>query len=341
MNNTELGYNPDEGTEAMPQTRVIKFKDSEVEIPTAPLCTIEQIHAAQQIVNEKYPALAELLPEGHPWREDKAMHGVHTQEKGLILGELDFDQDDPNARLIMFIGEVHDLGRVIDGLKKLKESERAEHPVPKGFENMVHHGEYSVEILKDWKVLEGFSPETQEIINFAVLNHSKKEDTPLPENATAKERIEYVYNTIFRDLDKLTGLVDKAEKYLTDPATREKQFNVVIGILRSVNKEFLGETGQVTPEGLALFLDGKLNDVHEFYTYETYMLNTLGFIFNINLPAALEVAVNSNVTDKFLDYFREHKSDDGVVLHMPKDQFDQIESKVKTYVDEMQKKLTI
>ena len=43
----------------------INFKNDEIiTIPTAPLCTGEQIHHAIDIVDEKFPELAALLPDG-------------------------------------------------------------------------------------------------------------------------------------------------------------------------------------------------------------------------------------------------------------------------------------
>lgn len=302
----------------------IDFKDGSVEIPTAPLCNIEQIHAAQNIVDQNYPELASLLREDHPWREMKNLHALQTQEQSMdvLVEEIGFDLNDPNARLAMFVSEVHDLGRVIDGLKVDKL------PIPQEFEGLIHHGQFSVKILEQWGVLDLFPVETQEIIRFAVDHHADKNTAPLAENASDLQKNEYVYNCIFRDLDKLALLVGKGEKYLYDPKVRSDQFNIVkikVGQDEEGNDRFLGENGQITQQAMDLFLNEKLNDVKNFFTYETYMLNALGFIYDINLVGVLKNVVKSGVINKFLGYFEKQLSDE---------QFQAINQKVHSYLEE-------
>ncbi|MEI6040004.1 MAG: HD domain-containing protein [Candidatus Berkelbacteria bacterium] len=302
----------------------IDFKDGSVEIPTKPLCDIEQIHAAQEIVDQNYPELASMLREGHPWREMKNLHALQTQEQSMdvLVEEIGFDLNDPNARLAIFISEIHDLGRVIDGLKNEKL------PIPQEFEGLAHHGQFSVKILEEWHALDGFPAETQEIIKFAVEHHANKSTAALPENASDLQKTEYVYNCIFRDIDKLTLLVGKGEKYLYDPKVRSDQFNIVkgkVGQDEAGNERFLGENGQVTQEAMDLFLNNKLNDVNKLFTYETYMLNVLGFIFDINLVGVLKNVAESGIVEKFLNYFEQRLSTD---------QFQAINQKVHSYLEE-------
>ena len=305
-------------------SKQIVFKDGTVEIPTAPLCTIEQIHEAQRIIEEKYPELASILPENHYWRQSKELHEIQTQDNSLdVLEELGFDPNDPNARLAMFIGEVHDLGRIIDGY-------RNDHDkiLPEGYEGLEHHGQFSVRVLENWQALEGFSPEAQEIIKFVVEHHAEKDRVELPENANDKQKFEYVFNCLFRDLDKLAIFEGKAERNMYDESERTRQTKVMKGVVGEQN--YLGENGTITDKAMENFQNEKLNGVKEFFTYETFCLNTMSFIYDINLVSVLKKVVDSGIINKSLAYFKKQLSDK---------QYQAIDSKIHSYLDQRGLKL--
>ena len=298
---------------------IIKFKQGDIWLDNIPLCTLEQITRAEAVIEAEYPKLANLLSSGHVWREGKALHGVLAQKVGQeILQELGFKSNDPNSRLILFIGRYHDLGRIIDALQRDRK------PIPPQFKTLANHGAFSVQVLKDWHIIDGiFEHDASSLISYAITHHVDNLIPTLPDNPTRSEQIRYIILSLVRDMDKLANFQGKTWKYLYDGDEIAKQTRIV--------QEMLWQDYQIKYEGCSNSIPTPVIDrfcqqevlVHQdCTTYEAYMLYFLSWIFDLNLTSVLQRVVDSYAIYILLNWF---------AIRLERSQADEIQRTVVAY----------
>lgn len=305
---------------------VFCLKNEQIEMPSVPLCTIEQLHEAEMVVGSHYQALFDQLKEvavDHPWLEQKQLHSIIAQTHEIeVLDDLGFDLNDPNARLILFIGANHDLGRVIQALKEQQLE------VPAEFETLDNHGQYSAVLLKMWGALEPFSSNAREIISHVVGHHADIK-TPEPEDgASQQERIEYLFTCLIRDVDKLSVFMKEVDGYLKDENVKQGE----TFLMKKVAPDFQGEAGTINEEALRQFQERKPLDRRDCLTYEAYMLQLLSWIFDVNLNAITKKIVDCGSINQLLNYFQKQ---------LPAEQYEMILTTTQNYLSSLSIELNI
>lgn len=305
---------PHECGESEPQpTLRIEFIDGAIEIEQGePLCDEETIRRAHEIIGNQN--ILDGLPAGHRWGEAKLQHAVLAtaeveKRESVVYGFFKDELPDDYYALLAFVATVHDLGRIIEGKKQLG-------LLPPDYRQFSHHGEESVNLLREWGVLEQFPPETREIIEYAIAHHADKSTPPLPENPTELDKKKYFYTCALRDVDKLALFRNKTDSYLFDADEKRAQakLNHLQGELKEINPSTVLET----------FTRFQPIKREECVSYEAYMLQYLGWLFDIKLKPVLEEVVKIGAIEKILRYFREQ--------NIPDDQYQKIEETVTSYL---------
>lgn len=305
---------PDKPRENEPSANFrVGFIDGELELENEKLiCNNEIVKRGRHVIEKAILERDVLdgLPEGHPWEKSKWEHADEaTKEPDNIYDFLKEKLPDNYYTLLAFLASFHDLGRTIEGKKKLG-------LLPPDYRQFSHHGEESFNLLKEWEVLEQFPPETREIIEYAIIHHADKSTPLLPENPTDLDKKKYFYTCLLRDIDKLSLFRNKTDRYLFDP--KEKTAQTKLNHLE-------GEQHLINPP-IALETFGKFQTIQrgECLSYEAYMLQYLAWVFDIKLKTVLEEVVKIGAIEKILQYFREQ--------NIPTDQYRKIEETVKTYL---------
>jgi len=277
-------------TPTKPQTVSIEFKDFDLTVPNEALCTTEQIKSAFTRVKERYPEIAEGVPEGNPWRDDKITHATDVKKKGGKVFSRQLSKQ--NFALLILMAGVHDIGRTIQAKKD------NDIPVEEEFAENAHHGKYSVIALKKWGIFDILPQKASEIVAFAVEHHGDKLTPPLPSTPSEEEKLKFFFCAILRDMDKLEGLIGDANNYLFDKDYKSKQIKV---------NKLQGEEGKIVPQqALDLFADHQPIDNDLCKSYESYILKLLSWIYDINLRNVLnEVWESRVIQDYYFKYFRQ------------------------------------
>ena len=132
----------------------------------------------------------------------KKEHSLRVADLSVQLaGKLEFSIEE--QKLVYFIGLFHDIGRY----RQLVDFNTFNDA------KSVDHAEYSIQILKEQKVLEKFDIENEELIFTAILNHNKLK---LPQKLSEHE---IKFARLIRDADKIDILKVLTEYYSNRNAT--------------------------------------------------------------------------------------------------------------------------
>lgn len=291
----------------------IEFIDGKVGLERDKLlCDGEKIRQAYNIIGKAICEKDTLdgLPEGHPWEKAKWQHADEAaEERDVVYAFLKEKLPDNYYALLTFLATFHDLGRTIEGKKKLG-------LLPPDYRQFTHHGEESFNLLKEWGALEQFPPETRKIIEYAIVHHADKSTPPLSDNPTSLDKQKYFYTCALRDIDKLALFRNKTDRYLFDGAekTAQTKLNNLQGEQATINPSAVLETfGQFQP----IRRDGCIS-------YEAYMLQYLAWVFDIKLKSVLEEVIKIGSIEKILRYFREQS--------IPDDQYRKIQETIRSYL---------
>lgn len=297
---------PESGQEIEKLPRIIiEIKGQPVEIPNQALASFAQLLKAKRAIEQHYPELLELLPTGHPWRAAKETHSLLVGSGAPeVFEELRQEMTEENFYLLLLMASSHDFGRPLQVQRKNEAAYKGQ-----------HHGDFSVELLARWQVLENFEPVTQQIITYSVTHHADVVTPELARDAGDLEKIEYFYTSALRDLDKIGVFKGKTELYLFDQDEKNKQ-NTLGG--------FDGEQNSIQPpELLTEFTEGHMIDRKKCRSYEAYMLQFLAWMFDLNLKDSLHAVVQSGAVGKLLHYFERQ---------LPGTEFQVIRQKTENYL---------
>jgi len=304
------GNSSDRLLEKDPGSFNVKVKEQNIEINSFSLCESQSVQKAFEATGPRINNFFEKLPKGHPWREQKLEHQkMVSSEACQILTEVVGDRwPQENYDFLSFLGKIHDLGRVTQALGKMPDGS--------------HHGYESIKILEEWGIIgektKYFTEETQEIIRYVLIHHAEKNTPELPDNPTEIDQKKYLCACLFRDTDKLANFKGRTDVYLSEKGKKEQ-----IGL----HSHFLGEeTGKIDPpEVLEGFVSRSSINVKECRSYESYMLQHLAWIFDINFKATLREIIAAGAIEKHLAYFKER---------LNKADYSQIEKTTLSYLKE-------
>lgn len=263
--------------------------------------TIPALRAMFDRILVTYDALAPALPDAMGWKRQKPAHARHcaaeASEFAPILG---FNELERAYFAIPF--SAHDLGRMIEGLRKclrpdapenlrlsafLAEGVRERWPVINQPERM--HGADSAELLTP--ILGPFADSRiGQWTLLAVALHSDKDNPTLEMVRGVPEALALC--NILRDLDKVEGFRE-AKDYVGNPErkARERLQNWPQHVQR--DPLWGTELGRIDPEdALDSFCNGQAIDRSQSRSYERYMLQYLAWAFNIVQPEMLELALH-------------------------------------------------
>lgn len=291
----------------------IEFIDGKVKLEQNELLGgRERIRRAYNIIGKAIWERGALdgLPKDHPWEKAKWEHAdAAAEENDTIYSFLKEKLPDNYYALLTFLATFHDLGRTIEGKRKLG-------LLPPGYREFSHHGEESFSLLKEWGALEPFPPETREIIEYAIIHHADKSTPPLPDNPTNLDKQKYFYTCTLRDVDKLALFRNKTDRYLFDVKVKAAQAKV---------NNLLGEQNIINPSAIIeTFGEFQAIKRGECVSYEAFMLQYLAWIFDIKLRPVLEEVVRVGAIEKILRYFREQR--------IPDDQYQRIKETIMNYL---------
>jgi hypothetical protein len=265
------------------------FVDGAVEFDAKPICGYGEIREAIKRVNANVVKLAEALPAGHPWKEHKLLHMEQTAkeadevEQMLGMGKVGGE----NLAFLKLMGGTHDIGRIVEGKKKLG-------LLPSDYREFANHGEESVNLLRDWGVSALFNGEAGAVLEYGILHHADKA-TQEEDAGSALGRTKYFFLAFLRDMDKLALFRNKTARYLWDDGEKTRQMAV---------NGLEGEMGRIEPrEILSQFAQRQLIEHRLCRSYEAYMLQFLAWIFDLKLRLALEEVIKIGAVEQLLRYF--------------------------------------
>ncbi|MBT4850024.1 HD domain-containing protein [Candidatus Parcubacteria bacterium] len=275
----------------------IEFINGAVEIDNQPLCEAENIVEASILVERNIYDLTKDLPENHPWREAKLIHRISSMVECERTIYDNFRESIPeeNYGVLEFLASVHDLGRAVEAKRKLAILED-------GYRPFKHHGEESVNLLRDWGVLDKYPEDVRAIIEYAVEHHADIKTPDIGEDPDSLDKLKYFFTSILRDIDKLSIFRAKTDIYLHNQEEKEKQIEV---------NGLEGEKGIIDPpELLESFAKGEMIDRSKCKSYESFMLQYLAWTFDFNLKVSLEQVVKVGAIENILGYFKSQLPDD-------------------------------
>ncbi|PSO43986.1 MAG: hypothetical protein BRC22_03070 [Parcubacteria group bacterium QH_9_35_7] len=262
-------------------------------LPNYKLCDINNIKKCKKAIRKKLPKVISPLPDNYPWKERKELHMKKTEEATYdIINEHFKDKIvEENLRLADFINHFHDIGRYLQGQRKLG-------ILDDKYKDFGNHGEAGVNLLERWQVLDIFSEKVQEMIKYAIGNHSIKDTKPLPDQPSDPDRFKFFYLIVARDMDKYDNLVRQIDQYLHEGEGKERTFELFPQIKRK-------NGGTISPKIMNNFKNNKLINTDNIRSYEEYILQMLAWVFDVNLQIVLEEIFKSGAVEKMLDYLEE------------------------------------
>jgi hypothetical protein len=295
----------------------LKEKFLEIE---ASLCTAGQVDEALAIVEIGVPEIINDIK----WLNGKVAHPNkwHSLRTVKRLSKK-YSLKGVPAHLVLFtvfLYRCHDLGRFVEGCGLI--TSRGAVTVPIGYHN---HGRAAVKILERLGVLILFDRLAQEAIRFAIVHHHDRYLRPLGANASKDLKVANFFAKVVRDWDMLGGLLNKTHKWLGNPEKKRAEMRQYgIGeeqgriFPQSVLKDFvafrpIGTSQIVGRKGLPRA------------SWEAYMLSHLAWIFNISFRETLEILLESNVIEDYLEYFKKR---------LPKDQYELIRDAVNRFLEQ-------
>ncbi len=189
------------------------------------------------------------------------------------------------------IGLFHDLGR-FEQYKTYKTFSDSE---------SLDHGQLSVKILKENKLLKKITPTRQEIIYQAILNHNKLDISAKITDKTL------LFSKLIRDADKLDIWSIFAKRY----HSREDN--------DKINLELSDKTG-ITAEIYQRVLDGKPVKYSSLKTVEDFKLIQMGWAYDLNFKESLIMLKERQFLDK-------------IYQSMESNQAKEVYKKINTYID--------
>jgi len=291
------------------QTVRMSLRGQEVDIDNRPLCSVEQVLAAMEIVDREYPQFIAPLPEDHPWKWGKVVHAGHTVEAVQEIFGGDFGFCLENLALLLFVSGVHDIGRAAEA--KGKENL----PLDPELKGIKDHGESTVILLGKCVVLDLFPSEARCLLEWSIRAHSGIKSPELKAEATSLDRLMYFFACVVRDMDKLALFAGKTDIYLYDKPEKTRQ----IGL-----NDLEGEQGTINPPShIAVFEAGEAIIRKECRSYESYMLQFLAWIFDVNVSRVMRAIVDSGAIRSLLRYFLDR---------LPAAEWARIQAKTRAYL---------
>ncbi|MFP4661774.1 MAG: HD domain-containing protein [Halanaerobiales bacterium] len=198
----------------------------------------------------------------------KYKHSYRVYKNSNRLAK-DIGLSDEDLEIANIIGLFHDLGR-FEQFKRYKTFSDSD---------SLNHGELSVKLLKEYKLLEDLSAEKKHIIYQAIHNHNKLN---IPESTTGQALL---FSRLIRDADKLDIWSIFARRY-HNGNNNEK-----------INLDLSSKNG-ITPEIYHRVLDGKPVLYSSLQTVDDFKLIQLGWVYDLNFVESLILLKEKNFLEK-------------------------------------------
>jgi len=251
------------------------------------------------MVLAEYDALAPALPDAMAWKTQKPAHarecGQEAREFAPILGFNDLE-----AAYFAIPFAAHDLGRMIEGLRKCivpNAPKALRVTLPAGFRERWPlidkpsrmHGDDSAELLRP--LLGSFADtEIGCWTLLAVQRHSDVHNPTLEQVGGVAEALALC--NVLRDLDKVEGF-RQAKDYTSNPERKAKERLQNWPEQVKDDPAWGTELGRIDPDdALDAFIDGKAVDRSKSRSYERYMLQYLGWAKSIVDEDMLQLALH-------------------------------------------------
>ncbi len=240
-----------------------------------------------QKVIVKYPDLTEniQIKVDHCWKVSAEIVGLACN---LKLPEND-------VLLAETIGLFHDVGRFRQYVRYQTFSDSKSQ----------NHAELALDVLQEYKVLNDLSNEEQEIIQKAILNHSRAEIIP-----DEDEKVNF-YSKLIRDADKLDIWRLITEYYMVKEQKENKTLQLE-----------LPDEDEVTDEVLEAILNKKVVLKESMKTLNDFKLLQIAWLFDLNFSYSIQRVYKNGYLDRIFD-------------SLPKnDKIKQVQEIVKAYYKE-------
>lgn len=204
------------------------------------------------------------------------------------------------SKLAQIVALLHDIGR-FEELRYMKKLDSAK----------FDHSSVGVKVLFEDNIIEKFNIDKKyyEIINKAVLNHSRK---TIPEGLNEEELLQ---TKIIRDADKLDNFVLKI---------RGKVESCFPGNIE--NKEEVNNS-LISDKVYQSIMNRECVDVHDRETKLDLFICVLGFIYDLNFIESLEIVKEKNYINRIIDRFNYTNSD-------TLEKMENIRKQLNTYIEE-------
>lgn len=223
------------------------------------------IHYTQKVI-DKYPDLSEniKIKVDHCWKVSAEIVGL---ARNLKLAEND-------VLLAETIGLFHDVGRFRQYVRYQTFSDSKSQ----------NHAELALDVLKEHKVLKDISNEEQEIIQKAILNHSRAEIIP-DEN----EKVIF-FSKLIRDADKLDIWRLITEYYMMKEQKENKTLQLE-----------LPDKDEVTDEVLEAILNKQVVLKESMKTLNDFKLLQIAWLFDLNFSYSIQRVYEKGYLNKIFD----------------------------------------
>ncbi|MCB2196532.1 MAG: HD domain-containing protein [Bacteroidetes bacterium] len=222
-------------------------------------------HYTQKII-DKYPDLSENIEikVDHCWKVSAEIVGL---ARNLRLPESD-------VLLAEIIGLFHDVGRFRQYVRYQTFSDSKSQ----------NHAELALDVLQEYEVLNDLSDEEQEIIQKAILNHSRAEIIP-DEN----EKVNFC-SKLIRDADKLDIWRLITEYYMV----KEQKENMTLQLE-------LPDEDEVTDEVLEAILNKQVVLKESMKTLNDFKLLQIAWLFDLNFSYSIQRVYKKRYLNKIFD----------------------------------------
>ena len=204
------------------------------------------------------------------------------------------------SKLAQIVALLHDIGR-FEELLYMKKLDSAK----------FDHSSVGVKVLFEDNIIEKFNIDKKyyEIINKAVLNHSRK---TIPEGLNEEELLQ---TKIIRDADKLDNFILKIRGKI------DSCFPGNIKNIEEVNNSLISDKVYKS------IMNRECVDVHDRETKLDLFICVLGFIYDLNFIESLEIVKEKNYINRIIDRFNYTNSD-------TLEKMENIRKQLNTYIEE-------
>lgn len=302
----------------------VNFQGTDYTLEDVPVCSLDTLAQANKIVSQRAYGFFDNLPPGHMWRRKLE----HIVASGDVFHPVMFDFQGTltveSLELLKFVYRVHDLGRVLEAMRKLGHTDFTDQ-----FGEFSNHAEASVRVLEAWGVLDLFQAPAQVVIRYAIINHfGPRTPVIMPAVDETVKQMQFLITVLLRDLDKLETFRSTTALYLLD-SVKKRQEIAMHGVpehLTVVPADFLDAFERRSPLPFH-----KVKGADERRSYEGYMLYFLSWIFDVNLQVVMKEIIACGAINMLLQYF---------MRQLPREEYDRIEQVVHAYIKQYQLSLT-